>query len=84
MLQLLCRMERGHEEGNLPPKNFEFEVRVETDQRQIFRQIQKKLQAYRDERKGPTVLIIQSLIGNHFTLLLKHNFVDLLIIRLFC
>ena len=38
---------------------------METDQRQIFRQIQKKLQAYRDERKGPTILVIQSLIGNY-------------------
>ncbi|XP_065212426.1 DNA polymerase epsilon catalytic subunit 1 [Planococcus citri] len=59
------KIERGHEEANLPPKNFEFEVRVETDQRQIFRQIQKKLQAYRDERKGPTILVIQSLIDTN-------------------
>lgn len=63
-----CRIERGHEEANLPPKEFEFEVRVETDERQIFRQIQKKLQAYREERKGPTILIIQSLIGTYFVI----------------
>lgn len=72
---MILRIERGYEEANLPPKNFEFEIRVETDQRQIFRQIQKKLQAYKDERKGPTVLVIQSLIGNHkFFCIIRYHF----------
>lgn len=60
---MLCRLSRGHEESNLPPPDITFEVRIETDERQVYRQIQRVLQGYRDEKKGPTMLIMQSQIG---------------------
>lgn len=37
-----------------------FEVRVETDLKQVYRLIQRALQSYRDEKKGPTLLAVQS------------------------
>lgn len=41
----------------------EFDVQVETNISKVFSEIQKKLEAYRAERKGPTALIIQSVVG---------------------
>ena len=37
-------------------------IRVETDMRQVYRQIGRVLSAYKDERKGPTVIAVQSLM----------------------
>lgn len=39
-----------------------FEVRVETDMNQVYKLLQKALQLYKDEKKGPTLLAIQSLM----------------------
>jgi len=66
-LLYLCyvlRISRGHDESNIPPSDITFEVRVETEERQVYRQIQRTLQSYRDEKRGPTMLVIQSPIGN--------------------
>ncbi|PNF35844.1 hypothetical protein B7P43_G09409 [Cryptotermes secundus] len=54
------KIKRGKSEDSLPPKNLTFEVRVETDARQVYRLIQRALQDYRDEKKGPTLLSVQS------------------------
>ncbi|XP_046997014.1 DNA polymerase epsilon catalytic subunit 1 [Schistocerca americana] len=56
------KITRGKSEDSLPPKNVSFEVRIETDQRQVFRLIQRALQDYKDEKKGPTFIAVQSLI----------------------
>nr|CAD7589121.1 unnamed protein product [Timema genevievae] len=40
----------------LPPVELTFEIRVETDPRQVHRLIQRALQDYKDEKKGPTLL----------------------------
>lgn len=50
----------GIEDSNLPEPNFEFDVKFETEVRKIHRQIQRVLQGYRDEKRGPTLLAIQS------------------------
>lgn len=60
---LYFRILRGHEESNIPPSDITFEVRIETEERQVFRQIQRTLQSYRDEKRGPTMMIIQSALG---------------------
>jgi DNA polymerase epsilon subunit 1 len=39
--------------------NYTFDVRVETDLRQVCRQIQKLLQAFKEEKRGPTVIATQ-------------------------
>ncbi|XP_066147109.1 DNA polymerase epsilon catalytic subunit 1 [Euwallacea fornicatus] len=47
-------------EGLLPPEGIQFEVRVETDLKQVYKLLNKALQMYKEEKKGPTLLAIQS------------------------
>ena len=47
----------------LPPKGITFEIRVETDARQVYRLIQRALQDYKDEKRGPSLLAVQSGYG---------------------
>ncbi|KAG0692675.1 DNA polymerase epsilon catalytic subunit A [Chionoecetes opilio] len=54
------RIAGGKEESCLPEANFEFSVQFETEVRKIHRQIQQVLRGYRDEKRGPTLLAIQS------------------------
>ncbi|XKL62236.1 hypothetical protein PGB90_002069 [Kerria lacca] len=56
------KISRGTEESDLPPEKMEYEIRVETNERVIFNQLEKKLQSYRNERRGPTMLVIQSIL----------------------
>ncbi|KAJ7309581.1 hypothetical protein JRQ81_007633, partial [Phrynocephalus forsythii] len=44
----------------LPPEKHTFEVRAETDHKTVYRAIQRLLLAYKDERRGPTLLAVQS------------------------
>lgn len=44
----------------LLPEAINFEVRIETNLNVVYKQLQKALQAYKDEKKGPTLLAIQS------------------------
>ncbi|XP_014243351.1 DNA polymerase epsilon catalytic subunit A [Cimex lectularius] len=53
-----ARLDKGDE--SLPPKEIKFEVKFETDLKLAFRQIQVALHIYRDEKKGPTVLAVQT------------------------
>ncbi|CAB4064926.1 POLE [Lepeophtheirus salmonis] len=46
---------------DVPESDYNFEVRIETDVRQINRQITKILQGYRDEKRGPTIILAQSI-----------------------
>jgi DNA polymerase epsilon subunit 1 len=57
------RIKGGKSEDSLPPQNLTFEIRVETDTRQVYRLIQRALQDYRDEKRGPTLLAVQSPLG---------------------
>nr|CAD7397598.1 unnamed protein product [Timema poppensis] len=54
------KISRGKSEDLLPPGELTFEIRVETDPRQVHRLIQRALQDYKDEKKGPTLLAVQS------------------------
>ena len=44
-------------DGDLPEAEFTFEVKIENDVRQVYRQIQKALTAYKDEKRGNFVFI---------------------------
>ncbi|XP_060547856.1 DNA polymerase epsilon catalytic subunit A [Pantherophis guttatus] len=44
----------------LPPDKHLFEVRAETDLKSIFRALQRLLMGYKDERRGPTLVAVQS------------------------
>lgn len=63
MILVFFRISRGHKESDIPPPDITFEVRVETEERLVYRQIQRTLQTYRDEKRGPTMLMVQSAIG---------------------
>nr|CAD7570292.1 unnamed protein product [Timema californicum] len=54
------KISRGKSEDLLPSGELTFEIRVETDPRQVHRLIQRALQDYKDEKKGPTLLAVQS------------------------
>uniref|UniRef100_A0A1B6LUL8 DNA polymerase epsilon catalytic subunit n=1 Tax=Graphocephala atropunctata TaxID=36148 RepID=A0A1B6LUL8_9HEMI len=55
-----AKLNKGKDANELPETELSFEVRVETEFRQACRQIQRALQAYRDEKKGPTLVAVQS------------------------
>ncbi|CAO1425761.1 unnamed protein product [Diamesa tonsa] len=50
-------------EDKLPPADMQFDVHVEIDLKQVYRHIQRALSNYQQEKKGPTVLCIQSAIA---------------------
>lgn len=56
----ISRIEKHPQEDLLPPENMNFEVRVETDLKVVNKLLQKALQLYKDEKKGPTLLMVQS------------------------
>lgn len=55
-----ARAERDGDESFLPAENFTFDVRVDTDSRQTYRAIQRFLMNYKEEKRGPTMILIQS------------------------
>jgi DNA polymerase epsilon subunit 1 len=50
-------------EQDLPPAELSVEVRVETDLKQAFRAMQRALQAYKEEKKGPSYVALQSTLS---------------------
>lgn len=46
----------------LPPEDMAFEIYLEVDQKQVFRHIQRLVNLYKDEKKGPTLFCIQASI----------------------
>lgn len=48
------------DEEDLPPANHTFDYKLEKDVRQVYRSIQRSLSAYKDEKRGPTYIAIQS------------------------
>ncbi|KAI9558619.1 hypothetical protein GHT06_015407 [Daphnia sinensis] len=47
-------------ESSVPARDYSFSIQVETDIRQVYRQVNRLLQAYKDEKRGPTFVAIQS------------------------
>nr|XP_022913041.1 DNA polymerase epsilon catalytic subunit A [Onthophagus taurus] len=54
------KLERNVEEDLLPPTNINFEIKIEVDINQVYKQIQKALLAYKEAKMGPTLLAVQS------------------------
>ncbi|XP_046401826.1 DNA polymerase epsilon catalytic subunit 1 [Ischnura elegans] len=55
------KLSKGKTEDSLPPGgNYSFEVRVETEIRSVYRSMQRALQDYRDEKRGPTYILLHS------------------------
>lgn len=58
-----AKIESGADQSDLPGADFEFDIKFETEAKKIHRQIQRVLQSYRDEKKGPTLVVVQSPLG---------------------
>lgn len=56
----IVKLEQLKKDDLLPPSDINFEIRVETDIKRVYKMIQKSLQDYRNEKKGATFLAIQS------------------------
>ena len=54
------KLTNGSEEGDLPADNYSFDITLETELQVVHRHIERLLQGYRDEKKGPTFLAVQS------------------------
>ena len=53
-------MTKGADEDMLPPSGHRLEYKLEKDVHQVYRGIQRMLSAYKDEKRGPTYIAVQS------------------------
>ena len=53
-------MTSGTDPSNLPEAGHVFEIRVEKDVRLVYRAIQRLFSGYKDEKRGPTYIAVQS------------------------
>lgn len=58
-----CRLTKGADEDMLPPSGHRLEYKLEKDVHQVYRGIQRMLSAYKDEKRGPTYIAVQSPLG---------------------
>uniref|UniRef100_A0A182SCP7 DNA polymerase epsilon catalytic subunit n=1 Tax=Anopheles maculatus TaxID=74869 RepID=A0A182SCP7_9DIPT len=54
-----------NQEKMLPPPDMTFEVYMEIDAKQVYQRVTRALTAYRDEKRGPTILCLQTALGLH-------------------
>ncbi|XP_012159069.1 DNA polymerase epsilon catalytic subunit A [Ceratitis capitata] len=59
-LALIKTMKDVAEVERLPPEEFTFEVLIEVDVKQIYRHIQRALTSYKEEKRGPSMLYVQT------------------------
>lgn len=60
---MIVRVSGGYDAELLPAAGYVFDIRVERDVRQVFRSIQRLLTDYKDEKRGPTFVAVQSQLG---------------------
>lgn len=53
-------MKCGIEEEFLPAPNPKFEVKIEINDQKVYKSLDKSLSAYKDEKRGATILLLQS------------------------
>lgn len=66
---LFCIIRLQELENNdalLPGTEMEFDVQVLSDPKLLYRALQRVLQKYRDEKRGPTMIILQTAVGTYF------------------
>ena len=54
------RITKGEKEDIMMEPDYTLDARVETDPKQVFRYIQRLLQTYKEEKRGPTFIAVQS------------------------
>ncbi|XP_055615917.1 DNA polymerase epsilon catalytic subunit 1 isoform X2 [Toxorhynchites rutilus septentrionalis] len=50
-------------EENLPPADMVFEASIEIDSKFVYQRLTRALSSYRDEKRGPTILCVQTTLG---------------------
>ena len=58
------RVGKGVDEAMLPEAGHKLEYRLEKDVNHVYRAIIRMLSAYKDEKRGPTFIAVQSPHGN--------------------
>ncbi|XP_030759546.1 DNA polymerase epsilon catalytic subunit A [Sitophilus oryzae] len=56
----LAKLEKLQQNAVLPPEDIQFEIKVETDVAQAYKLLNKALLSYKEEKKGPTMLVLQT------------------------
>ena len=67
---VIYRIEKGHGDETLPSSNIKFESHIVTSETDFFRRMNLELQAFKDEKRGPAMVIVQANAGNILTSLL--------------
>ncbi|CAG9813248.1 unnamed protein product [Phaedon cochleariae] len=71
----LAKNQKNPDEELLPPEDMSFEIKIETNLSQVYKIMQKALQAFKDEKKGPTLVAFQCAMEIQE---LQHNISNLL------
>jgi len=54
------RVKCGISEEFLPNASYKFDIKIETNEAKIYKAVDRALAAYKDEKRGPTVVLLQS------------------------
>eukprot|EP00731_Ephydatia_muelleri_P013509 Em0007g819a len=49
-----------YENYPVPPQDFSYEIKIETEARRVYQGLQRVLSDYKDAKRGPTILFVQS------------------------
>ncbi|KAK7499885.1 hypothetical protein BaRGS_00008976, partial [Batillaria attramentaria] len=55
-----AKLSKGADEASLPGAGHTFDTKIEKDVRQVYRTVQRLLSVYKDEKRGPTFIAVQS------------------------
>uniref|UniRef100_A0A8D8VQ89 DNA polymerase epsilon catalytic subunit n=3 Tax=Cacopsylla melanoneura TaxID=428564 RepID=A0A8D8VQ89_9HEMI len=58
------KLARGKDPASLPPQDITFEVHFETDVSAVYKRLSRALSAYKEEKRGPTMLCLQTRLDN--------------------
>ncbi|XP_037818567.1 DNA polymerase epsilon catalytic subunit 1 [Lucilia sericata] len=61
-LALIKNLQNPEDAEKIPPEDFTFEIFIEVDMKQVYRHIQKALSTYKEEKRGPTIICMQTAI----------------------
>ncbi|CAL1292777.1 unnamed protein product [Larinioides sclopetarius] len=71
-----AKLESGVDLALLPEGDYTFETHIEKDIKMVYRGLQKYLMMYKDEKKGPTAVVIQSPISSQDICTLMPGFAE--------
>ncbi|KAK4884405.1 hypothetical protein RN001_000676 [Aquatica leii] len=59
----IVELERNPDESIFAPEDLQITVRIETDVKEVYKLLQKHILAYKDEKKGPSLVAVQAVDG---------------------